>query len=330
MRSEATPTSLRSATAAPTAGVPTEFDDAIVWAAWLYYADEMTQNEIAKALGVSRATIVNYLQEARARGIVTVSISSEAGGRTMLARRLKHRFGLVGALVIPTGDDAALVERLGAAGARVLAEMIRPRDTIGVAWGRTVLAVADAVSLPGALEGLTVVQVSGSSTGSPDFSPELCTSLLARRIAARCVNLLAPAVLSTPLLKRQLLAEPVLLKQFELIHSANLILFGVGDIGPRSTVRASNIATQTEMDAYVAHGAAAVIIGRFIDRDGKPMSGELDDRMVGIELEELAQVPSRVCVAGGRPKISAILAALKGGYATHFVTDAATAEALTA
>ncbi len=43
--------------------------------AWLYYADQMTQSEIAKTLKVSRATIVNYLQEARERGIVSVHIS---------------------------------------------------------------------------------------------------------------------------------------------------------------------------------------------------------------------------------------------------------------
>lgn len=308
--------------------LPTEFDDAVVWAAWLYYADEMTQSEIAKKLGVSRATIVNYLQEARERGIVTIRISSEAGGRTTLARRLKERFGLEGAFVIPTGPEHALVARLGDAGARVLADMIRRGDTIGVAWGRTVLAVADTITLPSKLEELTVVQVSGSSTGSQDFSPELCTSVLSRRIAARCVNLLAPAVLSTPALKRQLLAEPVLLKQFELIHSVNLILFGVGDLGNGSTVRDANIATQREMDDYVANGAVGVIIGRFIDANGRSMSGELDDRIVGIELDELTRVPSRVCVAGGRSKIAAINATLRGGYATHLITDAATAEIL--
>lgn len=309
-------------------GVPTEFDDAVVWAAWLYYADQMTQNEIAKLLGVSRATIVNYLQEARERGIVSVRISTEAGGRTVIARRLMERFGLTGAFVIPSTVEAELVPRLGEAGARVLAELIRPGDVIGVAWGRTVLAVADLISLPVPLSNLTVVQVSGSSTGSPDFSPELCTSLLSRRIAAQCVNLLAPAVLTTRALKEQLLAEPVLVKQFELIHSANLALFGVGDIGDSSTVRASNIATQREIDDYVRNGATAVIIGRFIDRDGLPVAGELDNRMVGIALEELTQVPARICVAGGLAKIDAIAAALKGGYATHFVTDMVTAEAL--
>jgi DNA-binding transcriptional regulator LsrR (DeoR family) len=56
--------------------LPTEFDDAVNWAAWLYYADEMTQSEIAKTLNVSRATVVNYLQEARSRGIVSIRIST--------------------------------------------------------------------------------------------------------------------------------------------------------------------------------------------------------------------------------------------------------------
>lgn len=308
--------------------VPTEFDDAIMWAAWLYYADEMTQSEIAKTLNVSRATIVNYLQEARERGIVSVRISPQAGSRTTVARALMDKFGLEGAFVIPSGDEHNLVQRLGEAGARVLAEQIEDGDTIGVAWGRTVLAVADRIALPKPLKDLTVVQVSGSSTGEPDFSAELCTSLLSNRIHARCVNLLAPAVLTTRELKAMLLAEPVLKKQFELIHSTNRILFGVGDIGPKSTVRASGIASRQEIDDYVARGAAAVIIGRFIDAHGSPIGGDHDERMVGITLDELKQVPSRLCVAGGPTKTAAIAATLEAGYATHFVTDMATGEAL--
>jgi DNA-binding transcriptional regulator LsrR (DeoR family) len=308
--------------------VPTEFDDAIMWAAWLYYADQMTQSEIAKTLKVSRATIVNYLQEARERGIVSVNISPAAGSRTSVARGLMERFGLQGAFVIPSADEAILAERLGDAGARVLADQIEEGDTIGVAWGRTVLAAADRIALTKPLQNLTVVQVSGSSTGEPEFSPELCTSLLSNRIHARCVNLLAPAVLSTRALKAMLLSEPILQKQMELVHSANRILFGVGDIGPRATVRVAGIASAEELDDYMARGAVAVIIGRFIDAAGVPVGGDHDERMVGISLDELRQVPSRICLAGGKSKIAAITATLKAGYATHFVTDIETAEAL--
>ncbi|MBY5566220.1 sugar-binding transcriptional regulator [Rhizobium leguminosarum] len=312
------------------APLPMEFDDAVTWAAWLYYADEMTQSEIAKTLRVSRATIVNYLQEARDRGIVSIRINTNASGRTRVARGLVGKFGLGGALVIPHAEDRDLVSRLGDAGARVLAEQIVAGDVIGVAWGRTVLSVADKISLPEAVHDLTVVQVSGSSTGEPDFSPELCTSLLSSRIGARCVNLLAPAVLSTKELRTMLLDEPVLKKQFDLIHSTNRILFGVGDVGAKSTVRASGIASQAEIDKYVEDGAVAVIIGRFIDAHGRAVGGDHDERMVGIALEELKQTPNRICVAGGSRKIEAITATLEGGYATHFVTDLATGEALLA
>jgi DNA-binding transcriptional regulator LsrR (DeoR family) len=314
----------------PEARLPTEFDDAIMWAAWLYYADEMTQSEIAKQLNVSRASIVNYLQEARDRGIVSVHISPQASGRTSIARALMDRFHLEGAFVIPGGSAESLVQRLGDAGARVLADQLEDDDTIGVAWGRTVLAVAEQIVLRRPVRNVTVVQVSGSSTGGPDFSPELCTSVLSNRIHARCVNLLAPAILSTPELKAMLLNEPVLKKQFELIHSTDRILFGVGDIGPRSTIRVSGVASDAEIDAYVEQGAKAVIIGRFIDAHGKPIGGNHDERMVGITLDELRQVKSRICVAGGPLKKAAITATLKAGYATHFVTDVSTGEALLA
>ncbi len=332
MGREKTTREMKSARSVAEAGssLPTEFDDAVMWAAWLYYADQMTQSEIAKRLGVSRATIVNHLQEARERGIVSVNINPQAGGRTSVARALMQRFGLSGVFVIPNGEEESVSQRLGDAGARVLADQIEDGDIIGVAWGRTVLAAADQISLTRPLSNLTVVQVSGSSTGEPDFSPELCTSLLSNRIHARCVNLLAPAVLSTRELKAALLAEPVLKKQMDLVHSTHRILFGVGDLGPRSTVRASGIASREEVDDYIARGAVAVIIGRFIDAHGAAVGGDHDERMVGITLDELKQVPSRICLAGGRAKVPAIIATLGAGYATHFVTDIATGEALLA
>ncbi|MEK1870628.1 MAG: sugar-binding domain-containing protein, partial [Ensifer adhaerens] len=40
--------------------------------------------------------------------------------------------------------------------------------------------------------------------------------------------------------------------------------------------------------------------------------------------------PSRVCVAGGANKVTAIRATMNGGYATHLVTDIETAEMLLA
>lgn len=307
---------------------PAVFDDAVVWAAWLYYADQLNQNDIAKAMSVSRATVVNLLQEAREREIVTIRLRTDLVCRTSLARALASRFGLAEALVIPSRGAESLVDRLGEAAARLLGDQLRGSDVIGVAWGRTVLAAARAITLPEPVSPLTVVQVAGSSTASEDFSPELCTSLMAGRLGARCVNLLAPALLSSAELRDRLLAEPMLVHQFELIRSATRILFGVGDLGAASTIQRSGFASAEIIGRYAAAGAAAVVIGRFIGAGGHPVPGELDCRMVGLTLDELRAVPVRICVAGGNAKRDAIRAALAGGYATHFVTDVETASKL--
>ncbi len=331
MRNDSVPTKVvdfpAPASGSPTR-VPTAFDDAVIWAAWLYYADQLNQSDVAKALNVSRATVVNLLQEARERGVVTISLRSDLAARTSVARRLADRYGLVEALVIPSRGEASLVDRLGDAAARLLGDQLTAGDVIGIAWGRTVLAAARAMAPPEPVPRLTVVQVAGSSMASEDFSPELCTSLMSNRLDARCVNLLAPALLSSAELRDRLMAEPMLVHQFELIRSATRLLFGVGDLGPSSTVRKSGFATAETVERYVRSGAKAVIIGRFIGADGGSVAGELDLRMIGITLDELRAVAVRICVAGGPGKREAIRAALAGGFASHLVTDIDTAQRL--
>ena len=310
--------------------IPAEFGaDVVVWAAWLYYVDGLTQSEVAAALGVSRASVVAYLQAARERGVVRIAIDPAALAKVTLARTLGARFGLKEVHVIPALalEGAPLTGRLGAAGARLLLDSLATGDVLGVAWGRTVLAVARA--LPHRpVPGLTVAQVAGSAIGTAAFSPELCTSVIANRLAARCVNLHAPALLSSAAVRDILLQEPAITKQFDLIRACTKILFGIGDVLPSGTAFASGFVPLEAGQAYLEGGAVAVVIGQFIDAHGRHVPGPLDGRLVGITLDELRRVPERICVAGGAEKAVAMRAALRGGYATHLVTDADTAALL--
>lgn len=311
--------------------VPAEFDDIVIWAAWLYYEESLNQSDIAARLGVSRASVVNYLQEARERGAVRISMDAGVMARHSLSLALAARFGLEEALVVPVqpADDAATrLAALGAAGARQLERMLTPGETLCISWGRTVLAVADAISLP--IEGLSVVQVTGAAMGRRDFSAELCTAIMARNLGALSMVMHAPAVLSSAALCTALREEPALSEQFALIRKARTIVFGLGGLGPDSTMRVAGIAGTDEIDAYAADGAEAVLICRFLDAEGQQIRRDFDSRMMGIELEELRAIPRRVCVAGGPGKIAALRATLKGGYVSHLVTDTETAAGLLA
>lgn len=319
-------TRVRRRAAAP----PLEFAaDPMVWAAWLYYEERLTQGDVADRMGVSRATVNNLLAEARRREIVSIAVSPSHLQSVRAARTLADRFRLAGCVVVPGGAAASSFERLGWAGARLLAQVLRADDVLGVAWGRTVLSLSDALP-PLALPSVTVVQVAGSAVSTGEFSPESCTSNISSRIGGRCVNLLAPGIVSRPEVKEILMAEPALIAQFDLLRSCNKILFGVAGLDPASMPSRSGYLSPEIGRRYAALGAVGVMAGRCIDRDGAPVHGELDGRMIGLTLDELRRIPERICVAGGAGKVEAIRAMLRGGYASTLVTDEDAAEHLLA
>jgi lsr operon transcriptional repressor len=52
-------------------------EELLLRAAWFYYKDELTQEEIAKRLSVSRASVGRLLERARRVGLVTIHLNTE-------------------------------------------------------------------------------------------------------------------------------------------------------------------------------------------------------------------------------------------------------------
>lgn len=308
---------------------PVEFSDAAVWAAWLYYVDELTQKEIADRLGISRVTVIKLLAEARERGLVKIEMDTDVASNVQLSRKMADHFGLEEALIIPSIDGADELKRLGRAASIMLLGKLQAGETLAVAWGRTVSAVAEAVPSHTQLENITVCQLVASPDGmASDFSPELCSSLLANRLGAKCVNILAPAVVSNADVKSSLMAEPSIAAQFEVIRNASTALFGIGEFGPGSTISTHNLHTAKTLKILEANGALAVIMGLFVNADGNEVISPVHDRLIGASLDNLKAITRRICVAGGLQKTAAIRATLKGKLVTHLVIDEPTAQAV--
>ena len=99
----------------------------------------------------------------------------------------------------------------------------------------------------------------------------------------------------------------------------------MGSLTHPLTLVGSGMATREELDAYIARGAKGVFWGNFIDETGQPLDGPLSGRLIGVSPEALRAIDVRMLVACGKSKREAIEAALRGGYATHIVTDEDTA-----
>lgn len=306
-------------------------ENLVIEVAWLYYNDGLNQQEIAERLGVSRASVANYLQEARERDFIRIRLHPAAFTAHRMAVDLCQRFGLAAAYVLPDdgADTETIFRRVARGAADWLPDLLAEGDMLGLAWGRTMFEMAER-SDPHPIADLTVVQLVGSMATPYGFSSEACSTRLAQNLCAKCINLHAPAIVSRASLAAELRHEPIIAAQLAFLDQCNKFVFSAGTCQPDSHIVGSGMATLDDLAWYVDRGATGVICGRFIDARGRPIAGPMDDRMIGIELDRLQGLSMGILVVPGHDKIAATRAAIRGGFVTHLATSASIAEALLA
>ena len=75
-------------------------------------------------------------------------------------------------------------------------------------------------------------------------------------------------------------------------------------------------------------GAVGGVCLRFFDQDGALINSPLNDSVMAISPNQLKAVSRRIGVAGGSEKLTAIAAAVKGGWINTLITDLETARQL--
>lgn len=303
-------------------------DQIIHKAAWLYYTHGLRQDEVAKHLDISRASVAMYLRRAREIGIVTISTSTELFSDDVLARETEDALGLETVWIIPEDRQAfnPSVEMPVVAAAAFI-ELINKGDRVGVAWGRTVYHIADVMPYAD-LQGVAVVQLCGNLGAPYSYRPDQCTTEIARRLNAEGINLYAPLVLSSERLAEELRREPVVREQLLAITDCQLALYSVGGIEDDSHLVKCGAITAAEMHALGQAGAAGVIAGQLIDVDGQWLDCAHNRRCISADLDSIRKIPKRMLVVQEDSKYEPLVAAIKGGFASHLMVTASMAKRL--
>ncbi len=310
---------------------PLRLADQIVHkAAWLYYTHGLRQDEVARRLDISRASVATYLRRARETGIVTISTSAQLFSSDSLAREVEDALNLQGVWIVPEDrealDPATEMPQVAAA---VFLELARRGDQIGVAWGRTVYHIADVMPFAD-LQDVTVVQLCGNLGAPYSYRPDQCTTEIARRLNAEGINFYAPLVLSSERLAEELRSEPVIREQLASVARCQLALYSVGGIEADSHIVKCGGLSASEMEAMGRLGARGVIAGRLIDGNGESLDCAYNRRCISADLHAIRAIPKRMMVVQEASKFEPLVAALKGGLVSHLVVTASMAAALLA
>ena len=155
--------------------------------------------------------------------------------------------------------------------------------------------------------------------------------IVAAKLGGRHYDLHAPVLVEKPEVRNVFLSEPTVREGIRRAQSVQLAITGIGTLDDKaSSFLRAGLLTLTDLAQLRRMGAVGETIGRFFDIEGSSDGIEINQRIIGIELDDLRRIPQVLAVARGTTKAASILGALRGRFLTVLATDDVTARAVLA
>jgi len=306
-------------------------DELLATVASLYYNLNLGQNEIAARLECSTATVSRLLREAKERGIVEIHIRMPIPRDLKREQALIKRFGLKDAYVLRTSADAdpnTLLTQVGMLASTYVERIIDQfplGGTIGVAWGTGVHALISAIANNFA-QNIDVVHLLGGIGASAIDTPDLAR-MVAQKLGGRHYDMLAPVMVERPIAWEILMEEPTVRDALLRARQVQLAITGIGTVeAEESSFLRAKLLTRDELATLRAQGVVGEMCGRFFDIHGDSEAIGINQRIIGIALDDLRKIPHSIAIARGPLKVRSIIGALRGAFVKVLATDDITAQ----
>ena len=288
----------------------------------LHYVSDLPQNEIAKRLNLSPATVSRLLRRAREQGIVRIDVPDLVGPED-LSQSLMGELGLKRAAVVDASDDGLPTALAEAVGRCLRDARLSPGSVVVVGWGRAVRQVIGA-GLP-RIPGVVAVPANGGmQETAAHFQINEFVRLAAEQMGGAPRFLHAP-YLPSAALRDAFLDDPGIRETVALWQRAEAAVVGVGL--PHAANEGTGLLTVTAGERALTR-AVGDVLRHYFDVAGRLVPWEGSQRLIVISPEQLQATPLVVGVAVSTAKAGAILGAARSRLINALVTDIPTAQAV--
>lgn len=319
--------------------------DLMVKAAWLSYVAERTQSEIADSLGISRIKVARLIAEARELGLVKIEIDHVLSETAAIEEVLRRRYGLrfcavtpplaemtatIGAEAMSLSNEALARRAVGLEAAAILRRQIvqdREQDRVfGLAWGRTISAMADAFR-PLNAPRVQFVSLLGSLTRSASANPFDVVQKLASKTGGEAKYLPVPFIADSEKDRAVFMQQKLVQEVVRAALRAKSCFISVGEMDSGSFLARYGYLGEDDIAHLRSLGAVGDTMGMFFNADGQFIDSAICRRTLAIELSALKN-SSIVLLSAGLHKLAATRSILKAGFISGLVMDGDSARQL--
>jgi len=292
----------------------------------MYFIQGKNQAEIAKAIGMTRSNISRMLTEARNAGIIQIQINRPLKEDHALAQKLVERFDLINARVVCVEQSSQLLPKLGRVAGKELLSRLKPGWILGTSWGTAICATVDQLEVTTPISDIKVVQLLGAfGARIKEYDGHSIVRRLEEKLDAESIYINAPFLVENKKVAASLFENKNVEEPLRFGKHADIALLGVGSSElSHCSYYLANYVNREEILDIQEKGAVGDVCARFFSIDGELIPEIFQDRMIGISLYDLVNIPLRIGVAGGAAKIDPIIGALRSGLINILVSDTAT------
>lgn len=309
---------------------PKRHNRLLIEAARMYYVEGLDQGKIAKRLELSRSSVSRILAKARESGIVQVTIAGDdhVSRNRDLEDALRGAFGLREVRVAEVSRDSTALRAVGRLASDVFVHRVGSAARIGISWGHTIGRFVEAVPSLALRPDTQLIPLVG---GMPqlDTAPSGNTSM--RALADACgvapQRFDAPAMVESAATYHAMMSESSVQASLKRARTCDLAFVGIGAFGVHTSrqVLDAMALSDEEREAVLAAEPAGDCLGRFFTIQGEPLGPPTSERVIGLEIGDLANIEVAVAIAAGKEKAEGVLGALNTGCFDIMVVDEALA-----
>ena len=256
-------------------------------AAWYYYHEDKTQQQISQLLGLSRMKIIKLLEQAKQTGIIQFRFRHDSMNRLELEQQLMTVYGLSDCFIVPPPPSpAGTNENVAKAASMYIANRIDGETFINIGYGDTASRVLNYLAIA-AERTLSCVSLTG---GVSPYLPNAHSSIFNSRLYL----IPTPLLVSSTEVAAAMKAEKAIQDIQALIPLSSLSVIGVGAMNDDATVLTSGVLTNHDFLVLKRNGAVGDILSHFINENGDTVSTDLEARTISTSLDTIKQLDNVV------------------------------------
>lgn len=247
----------------------------------------------------------------------------EVSGLTVLENTLKEKLNLKDVIIVSGNSDVSpwVKKELGRACVSKIKRILKGNETIAVAGGTTIAAVAEMMTPDKNHENLLFVPARGGLGENVENQANTICAKMAKRANGNYRLLHVPDQLSKEAYQ-SIMEEPAIKELIDIIRSSHIVLHGIGDA---KTMAERRKTPEYDLEKIEKNKAVGEAFGYYFNQDGKVVHKV---QTAGIQLDDLKHIPCVIAIAGGASKAKAIKAYMQQNNDHILITDEAAANEL--